>query len=178
MPMHGEKLVAYQRAYRERNREKLRALNRAWRLKNREALKISDREKYERKRGERIAVQREYYQRHHETRLAWHREYRLKNRETMSAARKTEEARAVLAERQARRRTARSPWANETEIRKVYAEARAKTKATRIKRVVDHVVPLVHPLVCGLHNEFNLRVITQTENAAKNNKFSPTEYRP
>jgi len=26
MPMHGEKLVAYQRAYRERNREKLRVI--------------------------------------------------------------------------------------------------------------------------------------------------------
>ena len=39
--------------------------------------------------------------------------------------------------------------------------------------VVDHIVPLNHPYVSGLHNEFNLRVITALENAKKSNKYWP-----
>ena len=39
--------------------------------------------------------------------------------------------------------------------------------------VVDHVVPLNHELVCGLHVSWNLRVIPFVENAAKHNKWEP-----
>jgi hypothetical protein len=38
---------------------------------------------------------------------------------------------------------------------------------------VDHIVPLVHPRVCGLHCEHNLAVITETENLAKSNHYWP-----
>lgn len=140
-----EKRITYQREYSIRNREKLRAMNLAWRLKNRDALKVADREKYERNRAGRIAAQIEYYRRNHETRLAWHREYRKNNRERLTAQRKTDAGRLALAERQARRRTAISTWANETLVRRFYAEAKAKTMAAGVEHVVDHIVPLINP---------------------------------
>lgn len=37
--------------------------------------------------------------------------------------------------------------------------------------VVDHVVPLTHPLVCGLHVVANLRLIPERINLSKGNKF-------
>lgn len=38
---------------------------------------------------------------------------------------------------------------------------------------LDHIVPLKHPLVCGLHVPWNLRVVLRTTNARKRNTFAP-----
>jgi hypothetical protein len=56
-------------------------------------------------------------------------------------------------------------------IRAFYVEARRLTDETGIPHHVDHIIPLRHPLVCGLHNEHNLRVITAEENMRKRNTF-------
>jgi hypothetical protein len=45
--------------------------------------------------------------------------------------------------------------------------------ATGIKWHVDHTVPIRSSLVCGLHNEFNLRVITAADNWSKGNRHWP-----
>lgn len=36
---------------------------------------------------------------------------------------------------------------------------------------VDHVIPLNHPLVCGLHVPFNLQLLTKADNSRKHNTF-------
>lgn len=62
-------------------------------------------------------------------------------------------------------------WANKDAILEFYKEARRLTLETGISHQVDHIIPSNHKLVCGLHNEFNLQVITREENQKKNNKF-------
>lgn len=37
--------------------------------------------------------------------------------------------------------------------------------------VLDHVIPLKHPLVCGLHVPANLRVVRRATNDKKGNRF-------
>jgi len=48
------------------------------------------------------------------------------------------------------------------------------TKYGKNKYSVDHIIPLKHKSVCGLHNINNLRIITTKENLKKSNKFIPT----
>lgn len=51
---------------------------------------------------------------------------------------------------------------------------------TGIKWQVDHIVPLKSNFVCGLHNGFNLRILTEYENRKKGNRFwdDMPEYTP
>jgi hypothetical protein len=52
-------------------------------------------------------------------------------------------------------------------IRCLYEEAR------RCGVHVDHIVPLQSEIVCGLHGEANLQLLTETENKVKSNKLWP-----
>lgn len=77
------------------------------------------------------------------------------------------------ADTQLRRSAIRTPkWANKFFIREIYDLAAKRTKATSIRWVVDHVIPLRGKHVCGLHVETNLQVIPQAVNASKGNSFT------
>ena len=73
--------------------------------------------------------------------------------------------------RRLRIRIATPFWANPLKIAAVYQERDRLTAETGAEHHVDHIVPLTHPRVCGLHCEANLRVITAQENCQKSNVF-------
>jgi 5-methylcytosine-specific restriction endonuclease McrA len=56
-------------------------------------------------------------------------------------------------------------WADTNEIHNVYLEAQY------MQMEVDHIIPLKHPLVCGLHVWDNLQLLSRSDNARKNNNF-------
>jgi 5-methylcytosine-specific restriction endonuclease McrA len=72
----------------------------------------------------------------------------------------------------ARRWHAVPPWADLKRIEAIYAIADFLTQETGIVYEVDHVHPLRHKVLCGLHVPWNLRVITQTVNRSKGNRLS------
>lgn len=72
----------------------------------------------------------------------------------------------------ARKMKAIPMWLTVGKVMEVYAEA-AKRRAAGELCHVDHIVPLKSNLVCGLHNEFNLRIIPSSENQRKSNRHWP-----
>ncbi len=79
----------------------------------------------------------------------------------------------VVRRRQANKRRATPVWADRFLMQEVYDLAMRRTKCLGIKHAVDHIVPLIHPLVCGLHCEANLQVLTWAANRKKWNKWWP-----
>lgn len=81
-----------------------------------------------------------------------------------------------VAKRRAMKKNAEVKWSDKQYIQDLYKnakEANSIFEAVGIKPKfqVDHIVPLQHPLVCGLHSEHNLQILTAEENIRKSNKF-------
>jgi hypothetical protein len=78
--------------------------------------------------------------------------------------------------RKRRHKEATPKWLSKRQkdtIRELYRIAITMSRTTGERYVVDHIVPLINPTVCGLHVPWNLRVITQEENLKKSNLHVP-----
>ena len=64
-------------------------------------------------------------------------------------------------------------WADKEAIARVYALRDQATLTTGTPHDVDHIVPLNHPLVSGLHVPANLEVIPAAANRLKSNRWWP-----
>lgn len=68
---------------------------------------------------------------------------------------------------------ARPSWVNPSDLSWFWQESKRVTAETGVQHSVDHIVPLRHPLVCGLHVPANLRIIPLKENQMKSNNVWP-----
>jgi len=98
---------------------------------------------------------------------AYSKRYEAENRELMNAK---------AAKYRASKLQASPAWADKQYIEDIYTGAKeieAIWKGIGItkKMHVDHIVPLQSNVVCGLHNEFNLQLLTESENCSKGNTF-------
>jgi len=137
------------RNYHRDNIEIARESGQKWRDENRE---------YERERG------RNYHAKNKEKIAEYAKLYRDKNREYF---------RMKSMERSAKKILAMPRWANNKYILLWYKLAKIEEERTGIKINVDHVIPLVSNIVCGLHCEDNMQLLTELENKSKGNRYWP-----
>ena len=124
-------------------------------------------------------LRRLYAKRNKASFKAWCASYRERHRDKVRSSglawyyRNAHKAREANRRRVAYELSATPPWSDKQKILAIYQEARRIELETGIRYSVDHIVPLKHNLVCGLHNEFNLRAIPLVDNLIKGNRHWP-----
>lgn len=188
-----DKQREYMRAYLERNPEKVKAAAKAHYEANTEAYKArakrwaeaNPKRRYEvmaKWRAEHPEIYREARRqdqsKHRAKRVAASKQYREQNLDRfqeMQAAWRAANPHVNahhVGLRRTRKLQATPAWTDLKAVKAIYKRAAEMNRTTGQRWHVDHEIPLKHPLVCGLHNEFNLRVIPASENQSKRNKFA------
>lgn len=108
-------------------------------------------------------------------RRAYYETHREIKRESALNWKKSNPAKAIaqVAKRRAAKLKATPKWADFAKIELFYEEAQFATEFFGIPFSVDHIVPLQSDLVCGLHWEENLQVLTTEANISKHNRWWP-----
>jgi aminopeptidase N len=145
---HGDHIRALEAEKYQRNKDAMRAANKAY---------------CDKTKAHRSEIERARYQENAEQIKSRAKQYRETN---------PEKVRAWNGTRRAAQRKALPSWADKRSIAAIYAEALRMSRATGIKHHVDHMIPLSHPLVCGLHVPGNLQILTQAENLKKSNAWN------
>lgn len=158
--------------WQQKNKDRYLARYAIWAETNRDKIRGNSRRWNERNRG--VAYARQVSNLGREAVNAKSREWSAKNR-TKSRAWKAawkknnpEAVAAMSSKRRAALLNAIPLWADSHAIIEIYRQCRDKPGYH-----VDHIVPLVSTLVCGLHCEANLQVIPAFENYSKNNRRWP-----
>lgn len=136
-------------AYQAANKEKLEAAAKVWRSSNRDRVN---------------GYAARYRSENKEAFLRAGSEWRARNRHLVNAKK---------ARREASKLKATPAWADQKKIAAIYAEAARITAETCILHHVDHIIPLVSKLVCGLHVETNLQILPASMNQSKSNRTWP-----
>lgn len=149
--------ATYQKHKEKRSRERKEDYR-----KNPEVYKAHAKKWAEENKEKRREISKAYVKRNPETRQETNKKHRLENPGMYAEHYKM---------RQTRKRKAMPIWADREAIKALYRQSAFASRVTGIKYHVDHYFPLKSDVVCGLHNEFNLRIVPATVNLSKANKM-------
>jgi 5-methylcytosine-specific restriction endonuclease McrA len=96
----------------------------------------------------------------------------------ISAYRKTDHGRFVTNSNSRKRNGSKQRalampfWADKKEMAIIYKRSSILSKKTGTSYETDHIVPIKHKLVCGLHVPANLQTLTKAANRSKGNRVS------
>jgi hypothetical protein len=153
----------YFKEFRVKNKEKLKENITIWKQENKEHVKNYRQEYYNENRDKILEKHKINYD--SEQKSEYNKRYRTEINPGKCAEDRAARRAAII--------NATPPWANRNELIKIYKQARLMENEDGIKRHVDHIIPLNHPLVCGLHIPCNLQILEAKENLDKSNKFEP-----
>jgi hypothetical protein len=193
---NSDSVKAYQRAYYEENKDRIknrsarrrlekpdevRASAAKYRAENKDAVKMAKQAcmaaKPDHYREMQAAAYRRYYEKNRDKVLSSGRIRHHANRDVRLAQKKAwakkclEKGASYTARRRALTLRATPEWAEQFFIDEAYRLARLRSQVFGFAWEVDHVIPLVNPLVCGLHVVENLRVVPRVINRSKGNRL-------
>jgi len=189
----------YDKQYKANNKKKIAQYNKGYRNKNKEYLMMQQKEWYQNNKKEVNKQHKKYVEQNYEKISEYNKEYNICNRDKIKLCsgkykkhnknhlnkqqrlyRQNNKAQnnAYCASRRAWRIQARPIWSNIKIIHDIYEDCQDLNICTRIAGGneifhVDHIVPLQGVNVCGLHVEYNLQIITASENLQKGNTWNP-----
>lgn len=165
------KVNADNKAHYERNKDIALARNAAYVSANREKVADYQRQYADTNRAQRLSYYKARFQANREELNARSCAYAKANKGAVNARnrawarRNPMKIRAANGLRKGRVRQATPAWADKEAIKCVYQEAHY------MQMQVDHIIPLSHPQVCGLHVWDNLQLLSETANKSKGNNF-------
>lgn len=137
----------YVKKWQKDNKEKVNEGTRRWRENNPAQAKKTHKKYYNKNKDKKL-----------QNNKAWRRENKHKVIQ-------------YNADRRAQILKASVSWGDKDAIALIYEEAVNLSNCTGIPHQVDHIVPLVNDMVCGLHCEDNLQILKASQNQSKGNKF-------
>lgn len=178
--LNKESISRQRKIYQEENREVIAKQKKSYQEANKESITKRQKIWYEENK-QRIASYRKLYREVNKERFSKEGKLRYEaNKDRISKRVKAHrsankaEYNARASKRRASKLNATPSWLtteHKEQIRELYEICQAFKLFTGLKYHVDHIIPLVHPLVCGLHVPWNLQILEEKDNLRKNNKF-------
>ena len=151
--------------YRERCRPCHNEDNRAYKQRNADKIAAARRRLYEETKDRVLMQSRAWYEANKQRKAETTKRWAQANRNARSH---------TARQYQLRRLKAVPPWADQSKIDALYAEAKA-LRDLGIDAEVDHIIPLRGRTVSGLHWHGNLKLILAEDNRRKSNKLLDVE---
>jgi hypothetical protein len=151
--------IANKKRWQEENRERINEYARAWRRRNPEASSAASDRWRAKNPGKVAEASRKRYAADPDKSKAITQQWRKKN---------LGRSNYISSKRRAAIKNATPRWLTaeqEKEMQALY------DRAAREGKQVDHMIPITHKRVCGLHVPWNLQVLTKSENCRKRNKL-------
>lgn len=148
----------------DKNKERYGAQYKGYRETNKEMIAQKNREHYIENRDHYLEYKKQYYQLNKEYIKQYSKEYTKKNPHIRNTAK---------GKRRAFKINATPIWYDQEKelIAALYKAASYLKRLTGNTYHVDHIIPLNHELVCGLHCLDNLQIMLAEDNLSKSNNF-------
>jgi hypothetical protein len=146
----------------EKNKEQALSIIGKWQQKNKDVVNTGTRDWRKNNPQSAKETHKRYYTTHKETKLQFNKLWRERNKPLLQY---------YNSKRRAQIKRASVDWADIGKMIVIYEQSVSMSRETGIMYQVDHIVPLQHKLVCGLHWEGNLQILSKKENQHKGNQF-------
>jgi hypothetical protein len=161
-PEYREASKARSKTWSEKNADKKKEYARQYYIANQEKIKAQVKEQTNKNKEAKKLLDKQYYEKNKDKIKAYVKSWQYNNRGRCNENSARYDAAKIKAT---------PKWANVERIKCYYSVAAMLNREKLEVWHVDHIVPLRGKNVCGLHVENNLRVITQSENCSKSNRF-------